>query len=162
MIDGSRYRSSNAHPHLTYSRSSILPTICDSHFGVVVSILPRVCTVMKPKSQVVMEETSEEVVEILEGYHLACRDIFVDNLTCVKDILGPSGESDQALERSGQWPRITTEALFRCVASTSLIKLTGPWKKCLVRLALFLLELQRTRSTSSCSRRPPRGVLQGA
>ena len=100
---------------------------------------------MKPKSQVVMEETSEEVVEILEGYHLACRDIFVDNLTCVKDILGPSGESDQALERSGQWPRITTEALFRCVASTSLIKLTGPWKKCLVRLALFLLELQRTR-----------------
>ena len=92
-----------------------------------------------PKSQVVMEETSAEVVEILEGYHLACRDIFADNLACVKDILGPSGESDQALERSGQWPRITTEALFRCVASTSLIKLTGPWKKCLVRLALFCL-----------------------
>jgi hypothetical protein len=76
---------------------------------------------------------------------MACRDCFVDNLASIKEKLGPSGKRDLVLERSGQWPRITTEALFRCVASTSQVKLTGPWKTCLVRLALLLLELQRAR-----------------
>ncbi|KAF8554288.1 hypothetical protein OG21DRAFT_1497164 [Imleria badia] len=98
-----------------------------------------------PASQVVMEEPSEEAVELLVDYHSICRDSFTDSLARIKDILGPSSESDQALERSGQWPRITTEALFRFISSTSPIKLTGPWKKCLVQLALLLLELQRAR-----------------
>ena len=98
-----------------------------------------------PTSQVVMEEPSDEAVELLVDYHMLCRESFVDSLIRVKDTLGPSGESGRVLERSGQWPRITTEALFRCIASTSPIKPTGPWKTCLVRLALFLLELQRAR-----------------
>ncbi|KAF8554287.1 hypothetical protein OG21DRAFT_1522569 [Imleria badia] len=98
-----------------------------------------------PASQVLMEEPSKEAVELLVDYHSICKDSFTDSLARIKGILGPSSKSDQALERSGQWPRITTEALFRFIASTSPIKLTGPWKKCLVQLALLLLELQRAR-----------------
>jgi hypothetical protein len=98
-----------------------------------------------PTSQVVMEESSDEAVEGLVVYYTACRDCFAENLASIKKTLGPSSESDRVLEQSGQWPRITTEALFRCIASTSPIKLTGPWKTCLVRLALLLLELQRAR-----------------
>ena len=98
-----------------------------------------------PQSQVIMEEPSEEAVELLVDYHAICKDSFTDSFTRIKDILGPSSESDHALEQSGQWPRITTEALFRCISSMSPIKLTGPWKRCLVQLALLLLELQRAR-----------------
>ena len=65
-----------------------------------------------PQSQVFMEEPSEEAVKLLVDYHAICKDSFTDSFTRIKDILGLSSESDHALEQSGQWPRITTEALF--------------------------------------------------
>ena len=98
-----------------------------------------------PASQVVMEEPSDEAVEVLTDYHMLCKESFADSLARTQEILGPSSESDRALERSGQWPHITTGALFRSIASVSLTKLTSTWKKCLIQLALLLLELQRAR-----------------
>ncbi|KAF8123207.1 hypothetical protein EV363DRAFT_1357363, partial [Boletus edulis] len=98
-------------------------------------------------SQVVMEEPSGEEIELLKDYYRLCRDVFAEAVARIRDILGPlaSNASDRALEQSGQWPRITTDTLVRCIASTSPINLTRPWKKCLTRLALLLLELQLAR-----------------
>ena len=100
--------------------------------------------VLQAPTQVGTQNPSDEMVKIIEDIHTFSIDSFAETLARIKEILRLTGESDQALERSGQWPRITTDALLRSIASTSLIKLTGPWKKCLVRLALLLLELQRT------------------
>ena len=101
--------------------------------------------VSQAPTQVGMQNPCDEMVKIVGDIHTSSRDSFAETLARIKETLRPTGESDQALERSGQWPRITTDALFRSIASTSLIKLTGPWKKCLVGLALLLLELQRAR-----------------
>ncbi|KAF8439804.1 hypothetical protein L210DRAFT_3540380 [Boletus edulis BED1] len=98
-----------------------------------------------PASQAVIEDPAGEAIELLVDYYTLCKDGFAEDVARIQDILGPSNESDQALERSGQWPRITANALFRSLASTSIVKLTGPWKKCLIRLALLLLDLQRAR-----------------
>ena len=98
-----------------------------------------------PEAQLLMEEPSDEAVELLVNYYMLCRDSFANNLGRIREVLGPSNESDEVLARSGQWPRITGEALFQSIASTSPIKLTAPWRKCIIQLALQLLELQRAR-----------------
>ncbi|KAG6377791.1 hypothetical protein JVT61DRAFT_14564 [Boletus reticuloceps] len=98
-----------------------------------------------PASQVIIEEPAGEAIELLVDYYTLCRDGFAEDVANIKNILGPSNESDRALERSSQWPRITTEVLFRCIASTSPVRVPTPWKKRITRLALLLLELQRAR-----------------
>ncbi|KAF8555161.1 hypothetical protein OG21DRAFT_1439060 [Imleria badia] len=83
--------------------------------------------------------------EILEGHYARCRDSYIEGRDYVKQYLGPRSHSEQALEQSGQWPRITAHTLFRSLASNSPIVLSDDWKECLVQLTLLALELQRAR-----------------
>ena len=81
----------------------------------------------------------------LVEHHAQCRASYVKGLNHVKQHLRPRNQSEQALEQSGQWPRITAHALFRSLASNSSIVVSGDWKRCLIRLTLLVLELQRAR-----------------
>lgn len=88
----------------------------------------------------------ENVIEALEKYYEQCRVDYLAGFTTVKQSLGPTIDAhEQLLDRFGQWPPITADVLLGYLASTSMIKLPGQWKKCLVSLALLLLELQRAR-----------------
>ncbi|KAH0834181.1 hypothetical protein J3R83DRAFT_11490 [Lanmaoa asiatica] len=117
------------------------------------SIVTRFCNEVSPTPQVSREEPSDEHIKVLAGYYSDCKESFSVGLTKLKKVLGPepsddpssNNASDQAFEMSGQWPHFTPEALFRCIASTSPIKLTEAWKKYIVRLAMYMLELQRAR-----------------
>ena len=89
--------------------------------------------------------TELPTAEILEAHYTLCKKNYIDGRDCVEQHLSPRGYSEQALEESGQWPRITPHALFRSLASNSPIVLSDDWKKCLIRLTLLALELQRAR-----------------
>ena len=84
-------------------------------------------------------------VETLVAHYGRCRASYVESLDYVKQHLGPRSQSEQALEQSGQWPRITAHALFRSLALNSPIVLSDDWKECLIHLTLLALELQRAR-----------------
>ena len=90
-------------------------------------------------------ETKLPSAETLVEYYMSCRDSYIEALECVEQHLGPRNRSQRALVQSGQWPRITADALFRSLASNSAIKLSEDWKACLVQLTLLALELQRAR-----------------
>jgi hypothetical protein len=81
----------------------------------------------------------------LVKHYARCRASYIKSRDYVKQYLGSESQSEQALEQSGQWPRITTHALFRSLASNSPIILSNDWKECLTRLTLLALELQRAR-----------------
>ena len=81
----------------------------------------------------------------LVSHYGRCRASYIESRDYVKQYLGSQSESEQALEQSGQWPRITAHALFRSLASNSPIILSDDWKECLTRLTLLALELQRAR-----------------
>lgn len=82
----------------------------------------------------------------LRKHYVECRANYMSGLTILREELGPRDDPlCQALDRSGQWPQITPNTLFRCLSSTSPIKLPGDWKDCVVSLVLLLLELQRAR-----------------
>lgn len=66
---------------------------------------------------------------------------YVESLDHLKHFLGTSNRSEQALEQSGQWSRVTANVLFRFLASNSPIALPNDWKRCLTKLAMLLLEL---------------------
>ncbi|KIK92145.1 hypothetical protein PAXRUDRAFT_147949 [Paxillus rubicundulus Ve08.2h10] len=84
--------------------------------------------------------------EVLEQHHIRCRDIYFQSLDALKQALFPQSMNEHAIYQAGQWPRTTADALFRCLASTSLTsELTKDWKNCLISLALLGLELQRSR-----------------
>ena len=89
--------------------------------------------------------TELPTAEILEAHYTLCKKNYIDGRDYVKQHLSPRGYSEQALEESGQWPRITPHALFRSLASSSPIDLSDDWKECLIRLTLLALELQRAR-----------------
>jgi hypothetical protein len=89
--------------------------------------------------------TELPAVETLVTHYARCRASYIEGLDYVKQRLAPSNQSEQALEQSGQWPRITAHALFRSLGSSSPIILSDDWKKCLTRLTLLALELQRAR-----------------
>ncbi|KAF8555163.1 hypothetical protein OG21DRAFT_1507968 [Imleria badia] len=89
--------------------------------------------------------TELPTAEILGAHYSRCRDNYIDSREYVKRYLGPRSQSEQALEQSGQWPRVTTHALFRSLASNSPIVLPDDWKECLIRFTLLALELQRAR-----------------
>ncbi|KAN0092683.1 hypothetical protein V8E55_003467 [Tylopilus felleus] len=90
-------------------------------------------------------ETKLPTADMLVEHYASCRDSYIEGLDCVKQHLWPRNESELALAHSGQWPRVTAPALFRFLASNSSIVLPDDWKKCLVRLTLLALELQRAR-----------------
>ena len=80
--------------------------------------------------------------EELRKHYVRCRDNYMASLAIVKmelDLTDYLGDT--------RWPhwQITPNILFRCLASTSPIKLPEGWKQCLVSLALLLVELQRSR-----------------
>ena len=91
------------------------------------------------------EDTKLPTVETLVTHYARCRASYIEGLDYVKQHFCPRSQSEQALEQSGQWPRITTHALFRSLGSSSPIILSDDWKKCLTRLTLLALELQRAR-----------------
>ncbi|KAG9310853.1 hypothetical protein JVU11DRAFT_8708 [Chiua virens] len=83
--------------------------------------------------------------ETLEAHYIHCRDNYSKAFRYLTQLLGPRSRSEYALEQAGQWPRITTHSLLRSLASNSPIVLPDDWEKCLVQLALLILELQRAR-----------------
>lgn len=83
--------------------------------------------------------------EGLTAHYSRCRARYVQALDYLRQSLGPRVNSERALRQSGQWPRITAHALFRLLASNSPIVLSDDWKKCLIRFAMLVLELQRAR-----------------
>ena len=89
--------------------------------------------------------TKLPTVETLVAYYAWCGASYTEGLERVKQHLAPRSQSEQALEQSGQWPRITAHALFRSLASNSSMILFDDWKACLIRLTLLALELQRAR-----------------
>ncbi|KAG9308685.1 hypothetical protein JVU11DRAFT_11642 [Chiua virens] len=85
-------------------------------------------------------------IEGLEEHFRQCKARCSKALRILKESLGPTANPlEQALDRSGQWPKITVVSLSRCLATTSPIKLSKGWRKCLVSFVLLLLELQRSR-----------------
>ena len=81
----------------------------------------------------------------LREHYVQCKARYTKSLHSVKEALGPITQIEQILDRCGQWPRATPYTLFRCLASTSPIKPSGKWRKCLISLTLLALELQRAR-----------------
>ncbi|KAG6375790.1 hypothetical protein JVT61DRAFT_2641 [Boletus reticuloceps] len=84
-------------------------------------------------------------IETLVEHYVLCQSVYTESMEIAKKALGPRTQIERLLDRGGQWPRATPYILFRCLASTSPIKLPGNWKKCLISLALLALEVQRAR-----------------
>ncbi|KAF8129296.1 hypothetical protein EV363DRAFT_1451295 [Boletus edulis] len=84
-------------------------------------------------------------IETLVEHYVLCQSVYMESMEIAKKALGPRTQIERLLDRGGQWPRATPYVLFRCLASTSPIKLPGNWKKCLISLALLALEVQRAR-----------------
>lgn len=97
------------------------------------------------KSSVGHGATKKPTTERLRTHYAQCRNRYVQALEHVRGTLGPGANSERAIKQSGQWPRITPHTLFRILASNSSIVLSDDWKKCLTKLALIVLELQRAR-----------------
>ena len=89
--------------------------------------------------------TKLPTTETLVEHYANCRTSYIEALRHLQRYLGPRSQSEQAVEQSGQWPRITAHALFRCLASNSPLVLPDDWKTCLIRFTLLALELQRAR-----------------
>jgi hypothetical protein len=101
---------------------------------------------VRRESQMSVRVAGEDLIEALKKHYAQCRVDYMDGLVALKQSLGPTTDPDeQILEHFGQWPPITADVLLRYLASTSPINLPGRWKKCLVSLALLLLNLQRAR-----------------
>ena len=98
------------------------------------------------ESQTTHGVAGENLTEALKKHYVECRIKYLNSLAILKKSLGPTTDPlEQALDRFGQWPPITANALLRYLASTSPIDISPHWKKCLILLALLLLELQRSR-----------------
>ncbi|KAH0835817.1 hypothetical protein J3R83DRAFT_9676 [Lanmaoa asiatica] len=97
------------------------------------------------ESQMTHRVVEENRIEALRKHYAQCRVRYMGSLAILRQSLSPTDPYEQALDQFGQWPPITADVLLRYLASTSPIKLPGQWKKCLVSLALLLLDLQRSR-----------------
>ena len=97
-------------------------------------------------SQMTLKALGENHIEILKKHYVQCRVNYLDSLALLKTSLGPTtNPNEQLLNQFGQWPPITADVLLRYLASTSPIDIPPHWKKCLISLALLLLDLQRAR-----------------
>ena len=98
------------------------------------------------ESQMTHRVAGENLIEALRKHYVLCRVNYLDSLDILKKSLGPTADlHGQALNRFGQWPLISADVLLRHLASTSPVDIPLCWKKCLISLALLLLELQRSR-----------------
>ena len=94
----------------------------------------------------VAHTVGENPIEALGKHYVQCRVNYLHSLGILKRSLGPTTDPhEQALHRLGQWPPITADVLLRYLATTSPVYIPLRWKKCLISLALLLLELQRAR-----------------
>ena len=85
-------------------------------------------------------------IEELKVHFVKCMHEYMEALCHLRGSLGPTADPlEQAFSRCGHWPHITPYSLLGCLASTSPIKLSQDWRKCLVSFALLLLELQHAR-----------------
>jgi hypothetical protein len=101
---------------------------------------------IRMESQMTHGVAGENLIEVLRKHYVQCRVNYLDSLNILKKSLGPTADlHEQALDRFGQWPPITADVLLRYLASTSPVDIPLRWKKCLISLALLLLELQRSR-----------------
>ncbi|KAF8121453.1 hypothetical protein EV363DRAFT_1364433 [Boletus edulis] len=98
------------------------------------------------------EGSGKPSTETLRNYYAECRANYTDSLNILKEALGPKTEFEKIFGLFGQWPRVTLFILFRCLASTSPIKLSESWKRCLTSLALLALDVQRARRLLRFSR----------
>ena len=97
-------------------------------------------------SQTTHRMTGENLIEALRGHYVQCRVNYLDSLVILKKTLGPTtNPHERAPDQFCQWPPITADVLLRYLASSSPIDVPPRWKKCLISLALLLLELQRSR-----------------
>ena len=100
----------------------------------------------REESRMTRTVAEKSLVEPLIKHYMHCRVKYMDSLAALKQSLGPTTNPlQQALSRSGQWPPITADYLLQCLSSTSPISLPARWKKCLISLALLLLDLQHSR-----------------
>ena len=83
--------------------------------------------------------------ETLRKHYRQCRIKYKECLDKIKDALSPETEFESILHQCGHWPRVTPFILFRCLASTSPVKLLERWKECLISLVLLALDVQRAR-----------------
>ena len=86
---------------------------------------------------------SGNLIEALKKYYMECRVNYLDSLEILRKSLGPT--TKQASDQFCQWPPITADVLLRYLASASPINIPPCWKKCLISLALLLLDLHRAR-----------------
>ncbi|KAI9458750.1 hypothetical protein HD554DRAFT_1702407 [Boletus coccyginus] len=100
-------------------------------------------------SQMTHKVASENRIEVLRKYYVQCRVNYLDSLKILQTSLGSTPtdphEQGKVLNQFGHWPPITADVLLRHLASASLIDIPPHWKKCLISLALLLLDLQRSR-----------------
>ncbi|KIJ64302.1 hypothetical protein HYDPIDRAFT_90913 [Hydnomerulius pinastri MD-312] len=83
--------------------------------------------------------------EILKQHYLRCRERYLCSFDLLRERLSPGSLSEEAVYESGQFPRLTPDALFRWIASTSAVELSEDWQGCLTSFALVYLEFQRSR-----------------
>ena len=94
----------------------------------------------------VTDRVGEDLVKALGKHYVQCRVNYLDSLDILRKSLGPTTDPhERALHRLGQWPPITADVLLRYLATTSPVGIPPRWKKCLISLALLLLDLQRAR-----------------
>ena len=92
------------------------------------------------------DKMGENLLKALGKYYVQCRVNYLDALDILKKSLGPTSDPhEQTLHRLGQWPPITADVLLRYLATTSPVDVPPCWKKCLISLALLLLQLQHAR-----------------
>ena len=101
---------------------------------------------VRAESRMTHKVAGDNLLEALRKHYVQCRVNYLSSLAILKRSLGPTTDPlERALRRSGQWPPITAGVLLRYISSTSPIDIPPRWKKCLISLALLLLELQRSR-----------------
>ena len=83
--------------------------------------------------------------ETLTGHYARCRATYAETVHRLQQHLSPNSWSERALQQSGQWPRMTPLVLLRFLASNSPVTLSDGWNRCLIRLALLVLQVQRAR-----------------
>lgn len=89
----------------------------------------------------------ESHIKALKKHYLQCRFNYMDALATLEQCLGPDNLYERELIQLGQWhwSPVTADVLLRYLASTSPIDLSREWKRCLMSLALLLLDVQRAR-----------------
>ena len=88
----------------------------------------------------------DNLIGTLQEHYVQCRVKYLDSLGVLREILGPTMDPrEQAIDRFGEWPLITGDILLRYLASSSPVAIPPHWKKCLISLAILLLDLQRAR-----------------